>query len=101
VRKNRFEILGGTMAPISAVKISDTVLEVTKTSTIEIKTRHERAKMEQQLKEIEAQREYANIRFDEQAAEVQAILNEMNKQGVVLKEAEPVKIEEPVEVEKP
>jgi hypothetical protein len=89
------------MAPISAVKISDTVLEVTKTSTIEIKTRHERAKMEQQLKEIEAQREYANIRFDEQAAEVQAILNEMNKQGVVLKEAEPVKIEEPVEVEKP
>jgi len=90
------------MSALKAVKVSETCLEVTKTiPEVDVKTRHERAAVEQQLKEIEAQREYANIRFDEQAAEVQAILDEMDKQGVVLKEAEPAKIEEPIEVEKP
>jgi hypothetical protein len=90
------------MADLKAVKISATELSVEQTipEKIEVSV-HKRVDVETRIRDLIAQRDRDNARADEQIAKWQAILTEMDKQGVVLKEAEPVKIEEPVEAEKP
>jgi hypothetical protein len=90
------------MEELKAVKVSATELSVEKVipEKVEVSV-HKRVDVETRIKDLIAQRDRDNARADEQIAKWQAILTEMDKQGVVLKEAEPVKIEEPVEAEKP
>jgi hypothetical protein len=90
------------MADLKAVKISATELSVEQTIPAKVHVSvHKRVDVETRIKDLTAQRERDNAHADEQIAKWQTILDEMDRLGVVLKEAEPVKIEEPIEVEKP
>jgi hypothetical protein len=90
------------MPELKAVKVSATELSVEQTIPEKVQvTVHKRVDVETRIKDLVAQRDRDLAYADEQIAKWQSILDEMNKQGVVLKEAEPAKIEEPIEVEKP
>jgi hypothetical protein len=90
------------MADLKAVKVSATELSVEQTVPEKVQVSvHKRVDVETRIKDLVAQRDRDLAYADEQIAKWQEILNEMDKQGVVLKEAEPAKIEEPIEVEKP
>lgn len=83
-------------------KLSETELEVTKPAPIiePIVTKYERSFIEQQIIQIQKSKDEFDAQRDVELAECQAILEEMDKQGVIAKPVEVPAVEIPLE-EKP
>lgn len=77
---------------MDAIKIDDNTLEVTKQEPTPAPTvtKYERSFIEQQIKNIQAQKDRDNALRDAELKECQNILDEMDKQGVVAKQKENV-----------
>jgi hypothetical protein len=74
---------------METVKISEHVMEVTIAKPVEfVTTRHERGFIEQQIINIQKQKDTYDALRDAELAECQEILSEMNKLGIVSKPVE-------------
>jgi hypothetical protein len=79
------------MENLRSVKISGTVLEITKTFPVqEVTWKVDRATVEQALKDIEIERDRVNAYLDEREKQTREILDEMDAQGIVTAKIEPV-----------
>jgi hypothetical protein len=80
---------------MSTKKISDYEMEITKETPAEfVTTKHERGFIEQQIKNIQKQKDDYDTLRDAEIAECIEILKEMDKLGVVTK---PVEVKEELE----
>ena len=70
---------------ISTIKVSNNEIEIIKQPAVPepVKVRYERSELEKQLKDIQAQQDRDNKLREEEKAEVQTILDEMDKIGIV------------------
>jgi len=77
---------------METAKISDYEIEITKEKPVEsVTTKYERGFIEQQIKNIQKQRDDDDALRDAEIAECVAILKEMDKLGIIEKLAEEIK----------
>ena len=82
---------------METTKISDTQVEITKDEITESKTTiYERGFIEEQLKNILAQKEQQIADRDREIAECEAILAAMDKAGVKLSPTKPLPVDEKI-----